>query len=163
MGIYLPLWDQPDHEPPRFDDYRFGSPDDVIEWARRERTIPWKTWPDVWHLDETGALRCGSKGSSGDNVRRWATDPHHLLVSRGIGLAEGGCGPNWLVVETRQPFHDVGAPTELDAQAFVEVRQALAGVGVNLIDVMIFDDTNRVWSMHDLEHPGEPYTLAGDS
>lgn len=162
MRTYVPIWDEHGHELPRLADHPFREPSDVIDWARRDSTIAWKTWPEVWHLDHLGRLRCWYKASSLDGIRDWADDPQDLFRSRREGLAsKDGCAPNWLIVETRQPWQRDGVPTEVDAKAFVELRATLTTVGVQLVDAVIFDDEHHCWSLHDLEHPGQPYALIG--
>jgi hypothetical protein len=108
-------------------------------------------------------LRCASRASSLDGLRRWAQDPYGLHRSRREGeRAPGGCAPNWLIVENRTLGHDGVPPSELDVQAFLTVRAELASIGVHLVDTMIFDGEFHWWSMHDLERPGQPYDLRAD-
>jgi hypothetical protein len=164
MGIYVPLWDQLGVDDLDITDHNFRSPDDVLEWGRRDSLVTWKTWPEVWHLDHDGVFHCYFKASSGDGIREWCDDPIDLHISRFAGQeAEDGCAPNWLIIESRQDYlYDPAAPTEQDAWAFGAVRREMAAIGVNVVDCVIFDSTSQWWSMWGLEHPNEPYRLVGD-
>jgi hypothetical protein len=136
---------------PRIEDFRFNDALDVVEWAERDATIGWSTWPDVWHLDDCGRFCCYFKASSLDSIRHWAKDPSGLYKSRAEGLAAGDCPDRWLIVESRQaPFFGESIADERDVRAFCQVRQHLAEVEVNLVDTVIFDDNGHWWSMHEL-------------
>lgn len=147
---------------PDIQDFRFTAPSAVMEWARRDRWAASKCQPYVFHLNVHGKFCCCARGSSGESISDWASDPADLLRSRRCGLASrGGCPPNWLVVETRPdgaPALEV-EPREDDLRSFLEVREVMAGVGVHLVDDVIFDQTNRWWSLHDFVAPGEAYSL----
>jgi hypothetical protein len=163
MATYQPLYDpaSKDLEPPSLVDEPFRSPADVLEHARRDHLIPWKTWPEVWHLDVHGRFHCYFRAFTGDRITGWAADPRPLFKSRAEGLAStDGCAPNWLIIETR--YIGDPTPTEADVQALFIVRDMLAKVGVNLIDDVVFDSTNQWWSLHDLVAPGAPYTLVAE-
>ena len=110
----------------------------------------WKTWPDVWHLDDEGVVQCYFRASSIDSIRRWAQDPSRLRRSRLAGLAEGGCADRWLIVETRHAFRTDLRVDERDAKAFLVLRRELTRIGLVLVDTMIFDDNLHWWSMHEL-------------
>ena len=165
MGTYVPLYDPanlaeaPD---PDLEAHRFCSPADVVEWARRDFTIPSKTFPEVFHLDGEGAYRCGYRASSMSSIQRWADRPHDLLRSRWEGMARMRCADNWLILEPRTMPWKTVPPTEGDAEAFAHVRKVLATVGVQLVDLVVFDSRFHAWSMHDLERPGVPYDLVDD-
>jgi hypothetical protein len=140
--------------------FRFRAPLDVVEFARHDRNIGWATWPEVWHLDEDGRFRCYFKASSLDRLVRWADKPWPLHRSRQEGLQSAeGCAPNWLIIENRTHARTDIPPSELDAHAYLVVREDLASIGVHLVDVMIFDGDFHWWSLHDLERPGQPYDL----
>jgi len=165
VGTYVPIYDPAnlaDAPSPDLEAHRFRSPDDVVEWARRDFTIPTKTFPEVFHLDVDGAYRCGYRASSLDTIGRWADDPHDLLRSRWEGMATMRCADNWLILEPRTLPSATVPPTEADAQAFAHVRKVLATVGVQLVDLVVFDSGFHAWSMHELEHPGRPYALVDD-
>lgn len=49
------------------------------------------TWPEVWHLDDEGVVRCSCRASSLDTLVRWADDPSGLHRSRRAGLRTTGC------------------------------------------------------------------------
>jgi hypothetical protein len=66
------------------------------------------------------------------------------------------------MVENRRFLSHGIPPSELDAQAYLVVRGDLASIGVNLVDVMIFDAHFHWWSMHDFERPGQLYELRAD-
>src|SRR5207247_589162 len=78
--------------------FRFTDALDVVAYAEVDRCLGWKTWPEVWHLDETGTFACYYKGSSLDTLVGWAQDPSDLERSRLEGLAGGGCANRWLIV-----------------------------------------------------------------
>ena len=160
MGLDLPAADSTSGYVP-LEDRRFVSPAAVNEWIAGDGGTTARSWPEVLHLDRSGAMTCGSRASSMDDIRQWADDPEYLSISRAIGLSEGGCGPNWLIVETRQPWHDLGEASELDAKAFIDLRRRLIDMGVHLVDVVIVmaDRCRTPCSLHELEQPGEPYAL----
>jgi hypothetical protein len=137
---------------PRIADYRFTSAHDVVAYASADRTIGWASWPAVWHLDDGGALTCYEKASSLCSLKRWAEDPRDLYRSRQAGLEAGGCGADWLVVDSRPRWHceDGVIVDEGDAEAFVVVRKALDLIGVRLVDAVVFDDDCHWWSMREL-------------
>lgn len=72
-----------------------------------------------------------------------------MLACREIE-ADGPCPDRWLVIEPRHPWQDAYDVGEGDAQAFVTLRRGLARHGVTLVDVVIFDEELRWWSMHEL-------------
>ena len=144
------------------DEQRFVSPAVVKEWIAGDPGASARTWPEVLHLDQSGALTCGARASTSDHIRQWAIDPEYLAISRAIGQLEGGCGVNWLIIETRHPFHDLNEVTEADAKAFMELRRMLTQVGVNLVDIVIVDDQKTACSLHELERPGAAYALIAD-
>jgi hypothetical protein len=165
VGTYVPLYDPAnlaDAECPDLEAFRFRSPDDVIEWARRDFTIRSKTFPEVFHLDVHGTYRCGYRASSLDTIGRWADNPHDLLRSRWEGMATMCCASNWLIMEPRTLPSLTVPPSEDDAKSFIHVRNVLATVGVHLVDLVIFDDECHAWSLHELESPGRPYVLIDD-
>jgi hypothetical protein len=165
VGTYVPLYDPANlADAPKLDleAHRFRSPDDAVDWVRRDITIPTRTFPDVWHVDRDGAIKCWYRASSLDGIAGWADNPYGLLRSRWEGTASTGCTRNWLIFEPRTLHREAVPPSEADAEAFVLVRKALLPVGVHLIDLVITDDQFHVWSMHELEAPGTPYPLVGD-
>ena len=129
---------------------KFHDARDVVEYERIGDLVGWRTWPEVWHLDETGEMTCYSKGSSCDSIRRWAEDPYTLLSARELAV-EGRCGDRWLIIESRTLLDDGEDPvTEADAKAFVELRRILGQEGIDLVDTVIFDGHAHWWSMHEL-------------
>jgi hypothetical protein len=147
---------------PKIHDFRFTSPSTVMEWARRDRWVKSKTHAYIFHLNVDGKFCCYSRAPSGESIFDWAEDAADLLRARRCGLASrGGCPPNWLIVETRaqgSPNLEV-VPSEGDVEAFLEVREVVTEVGVHLVDDVIFDQTNRWWSLHEFIAPGQPYIL----
>jgi hypothetical protein len=137
--------------PPSIEAYRFRDALDVVALAQVDRCIGWKTWLEVWHLDGDGALACYYKASTLDSMQAWADDPAPLQRSRIEGLRSGGCGDQWLVVDSRPTWlHKPPTTDESDVEAFVRLRPALAAFGVALLDVVIFDDDQHWWSLHEL-------------
>jgi hypothetical protein len=147
------------------DEMRLRGPADVVAWAGHDHTIGWRTWPEVWHLDDHGAFHCGYSGSSLESARTWGHDPSPLLRSwRERSASEEGCTRQWLVVDSRQRWCCDGQPvSEADARAYDLIADALATVGVRLLDLMIFDDDCHWWSLgqllagHGCENPDEAW------
>ena len=136
---------------PPIEAFRFRAALDVVALAQVDRTIGWKTWPEVWHLDEEGAFACYYKGSTLDSIRQWATDPSPLHRSRIEGLRTTGCADRWVIVDSRPTWlHGGTATDESDVEAFLRLRPTLQAFGVSLLDVVIFDDDQRWWSLHEL-------------
>jgi hypothetical protein len=143
--------DLDDVHPPSIEVYRFRGALDVVALAQVDRCIGWKTWPEVWHLDEDGAFACYYKGSTLDSIQRWAEDPSPLRRSRIEGLASGGCADRWVIVDSRPTWLHEGPTTdESDVEAFLHLRPAVEAFGVSLLDVVIFDDDQHWWSLHEL-------------
>lgn len=152
MHRYERQWpdDRSDWEIPRPWDHTYRDARGVAEFASLDPLTLCRTWPEVWHLDDTGTVRCCSKGSSIDSVRRFAEWPSHMLDCRLTDLGEE-CPDFWVVVETRREWHkDRWDVTESDAQAFLSLRSSLAGYGITLLDVVIFREDFRWWSLHEL-------------
>jgi|SRR5439155_10333335 len=129
--------------------FRFTDALDVAAYAEVDRCLGQKTWPEVWHLDETGTFACYYKGSSLDTLARWAQDPSDLERSRLGGLARGGCADRWLIVDSR-PVGLGDPPDEGDVWAFLSLRRRLAEIGIELVDAVVFDDDGHWWSLHEL-------------
>ena len=135
---------------PNLDDFRFNDALDVVAFAEVDACMGWRTWPEVWHLDDDGVFACYYKGSSCDSLVDWAEEPWPLERSRREGLAHGGCADRWLIVDSRpRGFRE--PPHEADAYAFLRLREHLRDViGVELVDAIVFDDEGHWWSMHEL-------------
>jgi hypothetical protein len=152
MHTYEALWsDDTIDDLPSITEFRFRCALDVVSWAQLDRTIGWKTWPEVWHLDDGGVFQCYQKGSSLESLTGWADDPQNLFRSRWEGLALGGCASRWLIIESR-PLCMYSPPTvtEADVAAFESVRRSLASLDVDLVDAMVFDDARHWWSINEL-------------
>ena len=151
MHTYQGRWpdDHSERVLPRLADFRFNDALDVARYAELDWLIPWRTWPEVWHLDDDGAFQCGSKGTSLDSVQTLAEDPADMLRCREVDL-DWPCPDRWLVIEPRHPWNDPYQVDESDAQAFLDLRQGLARHGVTLLDVMVFDQEFHWWSLHEL-------------
>jgi len=150
MHTYPHRWTD-DTEVPDLESYRFTDALDVVALAELDRTQGWKTWPEVWHLDDEGRLRCAFRASSGQTLQRWADDPRPLRRSRAEGLADGGCPDRWLIVDSRPCGLSFRAGVdESDPAAFLAIRRDLATIGLTLVDAVVFDDQGHWWSMHEL-------------
>jgi hypothetical protein len=153
MHTYHPRWpdDRAARTLPNLGDFRFNDALDLARYAELDWLITWRTWPDVWHLADDGAFRCGSKGSSLDSVRTFAEDPSALLRCRETVLDQP-CPDRWLVIEPRHPWReDQYRVDEGDAQAFLTLRRGLADDhGITLLDVVVFDQELHWWSLHEL-------------
>src|SRR5438105_4531026 len=137
MHTYRALWTEGSVGAlPDILEYRFNDALDVIAWAEHDRTIGWKTWPEVWHLDDEGAFCCYYKASSLDSIRGWAGDPSGLHRSRREGLATGHCPRRWLIVESRQRWWYDPVIEEGDVKAFLAVREELSTIGLALVDTV---------------------------
>jgi hypothetical protein len=152
MHTYQPRWadDPAARVLPSLADFRFNDALDVVRYAELDWLVTWRTWPDVWHLDDGGGFRCSSKGSSLDSVRALAEDPIGMLRCRQIEL-DHPCPDRWLVIEPRHPWlEDRYRVDEGDAQAFLTLRRGLGEHGIVLLDVMVFDQEFHWWSLHEL-------------
>jgi hypothetical protein len=152
MHTYQPRWaDEPEARTlPDLGAFRFTNPLDVAAYAEVDWLLTWRTYPDVWHLAESGAFRCSSKGSSLDSVRTFAEEPDRMLACRMVDL-DHPCPDRWLVIEPRHEWlGDRYQVDEGDAQAFLSLRRSLAGHGITLLDVMVFDQEFHWWSLHEL-------------
>ncbi len=135
---------------PAISSCRFRNPLDLVDYAAVDRTIGWKTWPEVWHLDAEGALQCGWRASTLDSIKSWAADPSPLLEARAHCATEGGCTDRCVVVDSRPAIiYPPPAVDESDVAAFAIVSKHLADVGVRLLDVVVFDDRQHWWSLHE--------------
>lgn len=151
MHTYTKRWndDAPSDDLPSFDDFLFRDLSDLIRWAELDRSTAWRTWPDIWHLDDNGAFRCGSKGSSLDGVHGYAEDPGRLLECRWY-MPRDDCPDRWLIIEPRHPWNDPYSIGESDAAAFLALRSGLADYDITLLDVVVFDQEFHCWSLHEL-------------
>ena len=131
--------------------YRFRDALDVVAMAEVDRCLGWRTWPEVWHLDDDGKFCCYFRAGSSDSIQRWADDPSPLHRDRAEGLRSGGCPDRWLIVDSRPNWLPQRAGVdESDAAAFVRLQDELGSIGVQLVDVVIFDDDQHRWSLHEL-------------
>ena len=130
--------------------YRFNDARDLAHYASADPCIGWRSWPEIWHLDDSGRFRCYFKGSSHDSIQRWADDPQRLHRSRAEGLRSGGCADRWVVVDSRTTWMRPSAIVdESDVEAFTRLRSCLASIDVALLDVVVFD-RQHWWSLHEL-------------
>lgn len=148
MHTYTPLHPA-DRMPPPIADYRFHDALDVVEYARRDPQLMLRTFPDIWHLDDDGAVRCVSWCSSLDGLRRWAEDPYSLRRSRQEGVATGECPNRWVIVEPRLIYKNQ-VMHEGDVAAYRAVERELASLGVVLLDAVVLDEHCHWWSLHEL-------------
>ena len=161
MHSYQPRWpeDRTDWEPPSPANFTYRDARDVAEFASIEPLTTWRTWPEVWHLDHTGRWCCCSKGSSLDSVRRFAETPERMLECRLESTGEP-CPDYWVVLEPRRKWHpDRHEVTEEDAHSFSVLRRSLALFGITLLDVVIFHEDFRWWSLHELTFGSTAWTF----
>jgi hypothetical protein len=151
MHTYTKRWndDERDYDQPSYDDFHFRGLDDLIRWAELDRTTAWRTWPEIWHLDDDGAFRCGSKGSSFEGVHTYAKEPGRLLDCRWY-MPRDDCPDRWLIIEARHPWDEPYRVDESDAAAFLELRHGLEEYAITLLDVVVFDQEFHCWSLHEL-------------
>ena len=151
MHSFTPEWpaDLATYEPPSLFDFTYRGATDIGAYAAREPLAMWYTRPEAWHLDSRGRWRCCSKGSSFDSVRRYAEHPDRMVECR-LYEPRRRCPDNWVMLEPRHPWSDHYDVTEGDAEAFVRLRAGLVEFGVNLLDVVVFDQECQWWSLHEL-------------
>ena len=161
MHSYQRRWpdDRSDWDPPSPADYTYRDARDLAEFASLDPLTLWRTWPEVWHLDDAGRWHCCSRGSSLDSVRRFAEAPAHMLDCRLQDTGER-CPDFWVVVEPRTKWHpERSEVAEADAQSFVSLRGSLARFGISLLDVVIFQEDFRWWSLHELTSGSTAWTF----
>ena len=134
---------------PGIAEFRFNDALDVVAYAEKDPTIGWKTWPEVWHLDDEGLFQCYFKGYTSQSIVRWARKPRELR--RDVAGSPGVCPSRWLIVDSRPVWlNEPPSVTEADAQAFLTLRRKLARYGITLVDDVVFDDEGHWWSLHEL-------------
>jgi hypothetical protein len=122
--------------------------EDVVEWASVDAEFGSVDWLDVLHLSADGEVRCCCAAPPGSSLLGWAEDPFPLLRLRLEGLDRGGCGSDWLLLDSRtRRSGSCIPPCELDDRAFATLRGELATIGVRLLDAMVFDDRGHWWSL----------------
>jgi hypothetical protein len=135
---------------PDLDELRFRDAHDVARYAELSPVLAWRTWPEVWHIDDEGRFRCASTGSSLDSVRRFAMRPAEMLWCREVPV-DPPCPNHWFVIEPRHPWlGDCYEVSEEDARAFLTLRRSLARHDIVLLDVVVFDQAFHWWSLHEL-------------
>jgi hypothetical protein len=151
VHAFVPRWDTgATSDLPDIGNYHFRSALDVIDYCEQDSTSTWRSWPLLWHLDDTGAFVCYSKGSSFDSVRTFAQRPAGLLRCRGFDV-DDSCPNRWVIVESRHPYDEERYRVdEGDAAAFVKLRRGLARRGVTLLDVVILNQDLQWWSLNEL-------------
>ena len=147
MHTYERRWTD-DSPLPDIEAYRFADALDVVAFAEADRLIGWRTWPEVWHLDDEGRFRCHFRGSSRASLKRWADRPWPLHRSRAEGLADGGCPDRWLIIDSR-PRGTRDQVDDSDPGAFLRLRDELRSIELLLVDAVVFDDQGHWWSMHE--------------
>ena len=133
-----------------FNSRRFTCADDVVELAMLDPRIGCAPWPEIWHLDEEGAMTCCLRGCTCDSLVGWARDPSPLRDLREEGLDLGRCGSDWVIVESRPRGGGAPRVSQLDVEAFMLLRTELHDVGVRLVDALVFDDRGHWWSLREL-------------
>ena len=154
MHTYYPRWadDPAARVLPNLADFRFNDAIDVVRYAELDWLVTWRTWPDVWHLDDDGAFRCSSKGSSLDSVRRLAEDPIDMLRCREIELDQP-CPDRWLDHRAAPSVAQGPVSRRRGRRAGVPhppARRLADEHGIVLLDVMVFDQEFHWWSLHEL-------------
>jgi len=150
MHTYEPLWT----DDQRTWKYVGGEPvrgvEDIARAAPHDPGFGRTTYPETLHLDAEGRFRCYMNMSSFEGLRRWEADLRSLDDAWDLGAGRR-CGANWLIIESRQRWmHDGPSIDERDARAFLTVKKAMAEVGMNILDVIIANDQNQWWSLHEL-------------
>lgn len=133
----------------------------TVSQARSTLGDTWRTWPEVWHLDSVGRWCCCSKGSSLDSVRRFAEHPAEMLACRRVRTGQH-CPDNWVVIEPQHPWRNDRYDVTEGAAAFLSLRSSLAPLGANLLDVLVFHQEHRWWSLHELTSGTTAWTFWDD-
>ena len=120
-----------------------------MRFAELDPVTTWRTWPQLWHLDDDGMFCCESAGSSLDSVRTFAARPDELLACRETDLG-CLCPDRWVMIESRHEWHRWCRVGKGDVDSFVTLRRTLAGNGITLLDVVVFDQDRHWWSLHEL-------------
>lgn len=146
-GPSHPLLDPPPLAEPLF----LRGVEDLVDWASGTPEVGAVDWLDVWHLAPGGEVTCQCESCSCSSLVGWAVDPTPLLQLRYGGLDRATCGDDWLIVESRSPRSGTCLPPcDADREAFERLVQELGGVGVTLLDAVVFDDDGHWWSMREL-------------
>lgn len=129
--------------------HTFTDATDLIAFAELDRLTLWRSWPEAWHLDRTGAVVCSSRGLSSDTVRSMADAPRLLLGCRLVPSPD--CPDNWVVLEHRRAGQRGGMEvTDDDVEAFNRLRSLAAEAGVTLLDVVVVNDALQWWSLSEM-------------
>lgn len=79
--------------------HTFIDATDLIAFAEFDRLTLWRSWPEIWHLDSSGAVLCSSRGLSTDTV------PEARGWSEGVVVVVRGCHTTWV-----RPYDDAEFP-----------------------------------------------------
>ena len=162
MHRFRPRWpeDWSDWVPLPPDEFSYRNALDLIAYAEQDPFTMRQTWPDVWHLDSEGRWQCASRGSSLDGVQQFASRPKEMLACRNVSLGTV-CPDYWVMLEPRQRWRRERCEVdEHDAACFVTLRQHLPRAGVTLLDVVITDEDERWWSLHEWTTGSTAWTFA---
>ena len=150
MHQFNPRWDDSSAEGPDLGDFQFSETRDVIDYCEQDRASLWRTWPEMWHLDDEGRLRCSTHGSSIlCSVQDYADNPRKFMAGRRIDVGHP-CPSRWVMIEPRHELDEHYAVTEADAEAFVRLSKACDHRGITLLDVVILNQDPCWWSMREL-------------
>jgi hypothetical protein len=131
-------------------DFTFHGARDVVAFAERGGVCIGRPRCASWHLDDTGRFVCGTRGFFDDTLAGWVANPSRLLAAASDGVAGQPCGTRWVVIDERTAARSGDVIDEGDVRHFLELRCALARVGVDLLDAVVFDDRGRWWSICEL-------------
>jgi hypothetical protein len=138
--------------------HTFTEATDLIAFAEFDRLTLWRSWPEIWHLDSSGAVLCSSRGLSTDTVRSMVDDPRALLGCRLV--PSPGCPDNWVVFEHRRAGQRGGMDvTDDDVTAFARLRGVAADAGVTLLDVVVVNDALQWWSLGEMSSGTTEWTF----
>lgn len=135
---------------PPWDDMRLERAEDIVDLARADILMGRQLFPEVYSLDERGAVLTWYPGTTLDTIGRWAERPEPLVCARGRRPPGPGQRERWVVIDSRPVWFKWPPPSEADAETFLRLRRVLLDHGVALLDVVVFDDELHWWSLTEL-------------
>ena len=133
----------------------------MVDLARADFLIGRQLFPEVYSLDERGAVVTWYPGTTPDTIGRWADRPEPILSAPGRRSPGPGQRERWVVIESR-PCWFRPSVSEADAEQFLRLRRVFLAGGVALVDVVVFDDELHWWSLHELTSGSTTWPTASE-